>query len=327
MNIIVVGLGSMGKRRIRLLRAFYPEHDVVGVDLTAARRAEAEALFGIHAEAELGAAIARGAGAAFVCTDPLYHADIITELLQGGVPVFSEINLIADGYARNTALAAEKNLTLFLSSTPQYRREIIAITERVRSARAPLSYSYHIGQYLPDWHPWENIGDFFVGNPRTNGCREIFGIEMPWMLKAFGPVSTVSAERARQSTLPVNFADTYFVTLRHEGGAVGSLWVDVVARKAVRRLEISGEDLYLQWDGTPHGLSVYNFDTKETDALRLYDSVTRDSRYSDNIIEDAYLDEMRNFFDVLGGTAEPVHTFEADAAALALIDRIEGVSA
>ena len=32
MNIVVIGLGSMGKRRIRLIKAIYPQYDITGVD-------------------------------------------------------------------------------------------------------------------------------------------------------------------------------------------------------------------------------------------------------------------------------------------------------
>ena len=40
MNIVVVGLGSMGKRRMRLIRALYPEYALFGVDAREDRRAD-----------------------------------------------------------------------------------------------------------------------------------------------------------------------------------------------------------------------------------------------------------------------------------------------
>ena len=41
MNVLVIGLGSMGKRRIRLLRELYPDFKIFGVDGRADRRQEA----------------------------------------------------------------------------------------------------------------------------------------------------------------------------------------------------------------------------------------------------------------------------------------------
>ena len=42
MRIMVVGLGSMGKRRIRLIREMYPEYLILGADGRTDRRIEAD---------------------------------------------------------------------------------------------------------------------------------------------------------------------------------------------------------------------------------------------------------------------------------------------
>ena len=39
-------------------------------------------------------------------------------------------------------LAEEQGVTLFLSSTPLFRREMNYVTQAVRSADSPISYSY-----------------------------------------------------------------------------------------------------------------------------------------------------------------------------------------
>ena len=45
MNIAVVGLGSMGKRRIRLIREMYPEYSIIGIDSREDRQEEAKRLY------------------------------------------------------------------------------------------------------------------------------------------------------------------------------------------------------------------------------------------------------------------------------------------
>ena len=42
MDVLVIGLGSMGKRRIRLLRRFHQIEHIIGVDAKEDRREEAE---------------------------------------------------------------------------------------------------------------------------------------------------------------------------------------------------------------------------------------------------------------------------------------------
>ena len=82
MELLVVGLGSMGKRRARLIRGVEPSAALAGVDFAPARREEARAL-GIEPYESIAAAVAaRRFDAAFVCTAPLTHAGIIGELLD-----------------------------------------------------------------------------------------------------------------------------------------------------------------------------------------------------------------------------------------------------
>ena len=183
MKLLIIGLGSMGKRRARLIRGMRPDIVLCGVDSTESRRAEAEAL-GVITYPVISEAIKEERpDGALVCTAPASHAGIITELLRAGLPVFTELNLIDDGYERNIALAKEQGVPLFLSSTMLYRGETQYIKAQAQKFMAetgkPVNYIYHIGQYLPDWHPWENYKNFFMGQKRTGGVCEIFGIDLP----------------------------------------------------------------------------------------------------------------------------------------------------
>ncbi len=327
MRVLVVGLGSMGKRRIRLMQAFFPDIALCGVDARPERREEAAKHFSIPCYDSISlAAAAWTPTVGFVCTSPLSHAAIITELLQLQLHVFTEINLVDDGYDRNVELAQQNGLVLFLSSTPLYRREVFYIADTVQNTVGPLVYRYHVGQYLPDWHPWENYQDFFVGDRRTNGCREIFAIELPWLQAAFGDILSVHTTRQQLTSLQIDYPDSYFVTVQHASGAVGQLAVDIVSRKAVRAFELVGEQLFLQWNGTPDSLTNYDFIASKQDIIiDLYETVTRDDRYADNIIENAYVDELAAFFDRIAGQPVRQHTFAADKGILAWIDQIEGV--
>ena len=323
MKLLIVGLGSMGKRRARLARGMDASIQISGVDTTESRCTEAEGL-GITAYASIGEAVAADKfDAALVCTAPITHAGIISELLDAGLPVFTELNLVSDGYEENMKKAREKGLPLYLSSTMLYRGETQYIKRQVEAFDKPVNYIYHIGQYLPDWHPWENYKNFFVGDKRTGGVREIFGIDLPWLLDTFGPVKSLHVEKDKISQLEVDYPDSYFVTLRHENGVKGMLAVDVVSPKAVRNFECFGEGLHLFWEGNPRSLYSFDHDKGEKLPVNTYESFEHDSRYSDNIVENAYVDELANFFAVLKGAEQPRYSFEKDLETIRLIEAIE----
>ena len=324
MKALIVGLGSMGKRRIRLLKGIDPSIEIIGVDTWDERRAQVEDM-GHKTFTSIADAAAEKPDVAFVCTAPLSHYAILKELLTYKINSFTELNLVKDGYEELMELAKANDTVLFLSSTMLYRGEINFILDEVKKYDKPVSYIYHIGQYLPDWHPWESYKNFFVGNKRTNGCREIFGIEMPWLIEAFGKVTDVYSVSNKVTDLDVDFDDRYFVTLTHESGARGVLSVDVVCPKAVRNLEVYGEGLHIFWEGNPKALWKFNNETKEKEFINTYVTFEHDSRYSDNIVENAYVDEMQNFLNVVKGTEQPKYSFEKDLYTISVMDKIEGI--
>ena len=323
MVVCVVGLGSMGKRRIRLLQE-RNDVEIIGIESNEQRREDVARLHGILCFESIDAAMEyKRADAAFVCTSPLSHAKVISECLNYGLHIFTEINLVADGYCENMQLAKEKDVHLFLSSTFLYRPETQYITEKVKQCNCPLNYNYHVGQYLPDWHPWESYQNFFVGEPRTNGCREIFAIELPWIVTCFGPITEVKVQKRKLTALNINYNDSYQVLITHENGSQGTFNVDVVSRKAVRKFEVYGEELYLTWNGTPDSMVEYDYENKKDVKIPVGEFEHLDN-YAAFITENPYRDEITNFINLINGSdSSSKWSFEKDQSILKVIDEIE----
>ena len=309
MKNLVVGLGSMGKRRIRLMQDMYPEDEIVGVDGREDRRNEAKEQFKINCFASI------------VCTSPLSHNKIITECLNNGWNVFTELNLVSDGYEENIALAKKKQCKLFLSSTFLYREEVQYISRKIMNES--WNYIYHIGQYLPDWHPWENYKDFFIGDKRTNGCREIMAIELPWLTNVFGNISGYNVVANKMTALNIDYNDNYMIQFTHESGSKGILVVDVVSPVAVRKLEVYKENSYLSWNGTPDSLMEYNAENDSVECVQLHETQEHREGYRAFVVENAYRNEIREFMEVIRGERTPKYGFEQDLNVLKLIDALE----
>ncbi len=322
MKVMIVGLGSMGRRRARLLRHVAADIAVYGVDSASDRREQglAAGLDAVYPDIATAIAAAQP-DAAFVCTAPLSHHGIIDTCLEHRLHVFTELNLVSDGYDGLIEKAQRNSRVLFLSSTLLYRRDLDYIIRTVQGK--PVNYVYHVGQYLPDWHPWESYKNFFVHDKRTNGCREIFAIDLPWLLRAMGDVDNMHVMSGKMSGLEIDYPDNYLVSLHHATGSKGLLCVDVVSRKPVRRLEVFSEDLHIDWAGTPDSLTSFDLEHHETRAVQTYRQVEQDRNYSANIIENAYLDEIYAFLSVVRGDGTARYGFEDDKKTLALIDRIE----
>ena len=300
MNIIVIGLGSMGKRRIRLIKEMYP--------------------LGIKTFSSMDTILEK-VDCAFVCTSPLTHAKIIAECLKHKWHVFTELNLVSDAYAVNMQLAKENNCILFLSSTFFYREEIKYIRSKITEDKR-WNYVYHIGQYLPDWHPWENYKDFFVGDKRTNGCREIMAIELPWLVGTFGEVTETKVVSDKMTELAIQYDDNFMIQFTHANGNKGVLIVDVVSPCAVRKLEVYAEGRYLSWNGTPESLAEYNSEINELLPVNLSEKTEHREGYRAFVVENSYKNEIREFFDVVLNNKPAQYGFEQDQKVLELIDSL-----
>lgn len=324
MKVIVIGLGSMGKRRIRLLSE-KKDIQLFGIDSQDARCLEVKDKFRVKCFTSIAEVVAQEhPDAAVISTSPLSHAAIIKECLENNLHVFTEINLVPDGYAENIALAKEKDKVLFLSSTFLYRKETQTIIEKANNTTCPLNYIYHIGQYLPDWHPWESYNNYFIRNPRTNGCREIMAIDLPWIVTAFGPIKSVSAVKSKNTQLNINYNDNYLITIEHENGNKGVLAADVVTRKSIRHIDVYGETFQMSWNGTADSLQEYDIEKKEMKAIQFDDASEHVEGYAAFITENPYREELNAFLaQIADPKAVPAWTFEKDFELLKVIDQIE----
>ena len=326
MRIVVIGMGSMGRRRARLLLGM-GGHEVVGVDLDADRRAQAQEELQIPTYASLeDAALAVDLEAAVISTGPLTHAGIVSDCLDNHLHVFTELNLVDDGYEENAAKAEEQGLVWFPSSTFVYRREVEEIQKMISAKGTVGAWTYHVGQYLPDWHPWEDYKNFFVANERTSGVRELLAVELPWLVKIFGPIAEAYPVSGKISDLDVSYNDACAIAIKHESGAIGMLMIDVVCRTAVRDFTFTNEECYLTWDGTPTGLKSLDIDTHEMVSVDVYGNKSAEqlSDYARFIVEDAYRSELEAFLETAQGHSAMRWSLDEDAEVISLINEIEG---
>lgn len=321
MRFLVIGLGSMGKRRIRLLNKYNDSYEIFGIDNNGERREEVKSEYGIEVFKSISDAFSSYSyDGVLICTSPLSHSTIISQILKYDVAVFSEINLISDGYENIISLTDKK---IFLSSTFLYRKDIQWIINKVDKQR--VNYIYHVGQYLPDWHPWESYKDFFVSDKRSNGCREIMAIEIPWIVKGFGKIKEISVMKGNMSSLNINYPDNYIINFIHENGTKGIVAIDIVSRCAIRNLEVFNENLHIVWKGNPQSLQDYNVQERKMLNIATYKQIDKDNNYADNIIENAYLDELKAFISLIKGDKTKVkYDYKEDLEILKIIDTIEG---
>lgn len=322
MTFCIIGLGSMGKRRAKLLKQLNKNYRLIGVDTRKDRCNEFKHLFSADVFTDIDDVLSnKKIDAIFICTSPDSHSKIKTKIDKYKIHTFSEINLLSDGY---DTIQDTHEARSFLSSTQLYSKVTNALLSMINK-NSKYFYTYHVGQYLPDWHPWDKKEDFFVFHKNTNGCREILGIELPWLIECFGEIDNISVVSENFTSMDISFPDIYNITLQHIGGSLGNFTVDVIARNPIKDLRIQNESTLIEWNGEYNGLKVFDLNNKKFNTTELYENPTHNHNYSTKIIEEPYLEEIKDF---LKGIKYSDHKFKysykKDAYIIKLLNLIEG---
>jgi predicted dehydrogenase len=323
MKFLVVGLGSMGKRRIRCLQTL-GHTDISGVDLREDRREEAERLYSVRTFSRADAKSIAANDVVIVSTPPNHHLEYLKPAVEAGKHVFVEASVVAAGLSELDALARKKGVIVAPSCTLRFHPAVKQVATLVANGALGkvANFSYHSGQYLPDWHPWEKVADFYVSNPETGGAREIVPFELTWLTEVFGWPTSVSGARASTMDVGAAIDDTYVLTLRYPR-TLGVLIVDVVARAAIRRLLVNMERGQITWDWSDNAVCVYQSDTGKWAAHKLPEPKAA-AGYNKNIAEQMYVDEIASFVGAIsGGDAFP-NTLADDIRVLNLLYQAEG---
>jgi predicted dehydrogenase len=190
----------------------------------------------------------------------------------------------------------------------------------------PLSFTYHTGQYLPDWHPWESISDFYVSNRATGGCREIVPFELTWLNALFGDPEPLACVATRLGQLDADIDEIYQCLLRYPGGVLANLTIDVLSRPcATRSLRILGSE----------GQLVFDADESCVRYIRVGQTGWQRSELAGGSVEqgyinpeEPYIEELRLFIAALeqGDKSIFPNTLQEDARVLDLLTRLEALS-
>ena len=231
MKFLIIGLGSMGKRRIRNLQ-YLGEHDIIGYDINEERRKECEKKYEIKIYDDIHRAMAEDPDALIISTPPDYHIDYELLAAKNNRHFFCEADISTEGMMELINICKNKNIISAPSATLRFNESILKIKDIVINNKIGnvVAFTYHMGQYLPDWHPWENISNFYVGKRETSATREMVPFELQWLTWIFGDIERLSCLKGKVSSLTVDIDDVYQLILQFKNKILGHLLIDVVSR-------------------------------------------------------------------------------------------------
>jgi len=325
MNFLIVGLGSMGKRRIRCLKALGYD-DIFGFDCRGDRRAEAEKKYAIKTYSDFSLALDEIMPSALIISvPPDIHHKYIKVAIENKIHFFVEASVVDTDIEIIKQSLKQINIVAAPSATLLFHPAIKKIDEIIKTGILGeiSNIIMHSGQYLPDWHTYENVADFYVSNPITGGAREIVPFELTWFTKLFGFPQRVCGNFRKTISIKgaESIDDTYNFLLDYRE-FLATITVDVVSRHATRRLLINGERKQLIWDWDVNCIKLYNPESLKWQDIP-YKMNSAEKGYNPNIGENMYIDEIKYFIESINNKHPVINTIENDHKVLKLLYAIE----
>ncbi len=268
MKFLVIGLGSMGKRRVRNLQALGVEY-VAGFDVRKDRRLETKTKYGISVFDDIETAIAEAnPDACTICTPPDLHMHYAFLVQARNMDCFIEASVVQkeeilrlDQLIRGGSTLALPSCTMLFYPGPKKIKELVD----AKAIGEVISINYHTGQYLPDWHPWEDIADFYVSKRETGGAREIVPFELTWLCHIFGVPKALACWKGKLSALNADIDDLYHCIMQFpKSGMVCNMTVEVISRpQATREMRILGTEGVIVFSGDANSVRYRNIQMQD----------------------------------------------------------------
>lgn len=321
MKVLVIGLGSMGKRRVRNLRALGLT-GITGFDPRPDRRAEVEEKYAIATVGDWDTAAALDVDAWVVSTPPDTHVDYAFQAVARGRSFFLEVGVPDPRIGELMAAVAQAGVVGAPSCTMRYFPGPKRVKEILNTGLigVPRVLTYHFGHYLPDWHPWESYKDFYVSKRSTGACREIVNFDLIWLTDLLGPVDGITAVRGRVGDLDCAIDDVYQTALRFKRGVIGNVLIEVMARPAIRRLWLGGSAGTVEWDHASNTVRLWTAASGGWEAENLAQGQVEASYI---YAEEPYVAEMADFVAAVRGERPWPHPLAAESAVMDLVLALE----
>lgn len=315
MRILFCGLGGIGQRHLRNLRALLGDALEVHAyrvrrqriklqdNLTVEQGADLEADYGVIVHHDLEAALATQPQAVYICNPNALHVPIALACVRAGVPVFMEKPLASDlaGIDELLALVEEKQLLFYVGYNFRFHpglQRLKALVDQGHFGNI-LRVSAEIGEYLPNWHKYEDYRQMYAARADQGGGVILSQIhEMDLIYWMFGLPESILCHGGKLSNLEIDVEDTATSLMQYRGAA-GTfpihLHQDFIQRPPVRTFKIVGDGGFAEMDLINTQLKVYNAEGE----------LVESSAFEGFVRNDMFRDQARHFLDCVQGKAQP----------------------
>lgn len=317
-RILVVGLGSIGTRHVRLVRALIPG---VQIAVLTHRNCQDVNEPGIdHCVTSLDEALRFRPQAAVIANPASHHLDVALRLAQAGVHLLVEkpISSTTQGVCELIEVSRVRGITLMTGYTLRFLPSLKRFRELLEEKRCGrvLSVRAEVGQYLPSWRPSADYRQTVSAKAALGGGVLLeLSHEIDYLRWLFGEMEWVSAIQRKQSGLEIDVEDTAHLVLgfAHETGdvpVIAALNMDFIRHDTTRSCTVIGKTGSLRWNALAGTVEIFEQGGNAWQSL-----FTHQHQW-----DDIYLAEWRHFLACIADGSPPEISGHDGLAVLRVIE-------
>jgi predicted dehydrogenase len=288
---LIAGLGSIGRRHFNNLRTlgctdfvFYRTFQSTIPDLDTG---------GWPVCASLDEALAHRPSIAVIANPTARHVEVASAAARAGCHLFIEkpLSHSLEHCHELAGLAQVRQLTTMIGCQFRFHPLLADLREQLRAGRIGevLGARAEWGEYLPDWHPWEDHRASYSARADLGGGVVLTLIHpLDYLYWLFGPVSSVQSSIRSVPSLQTAAGDDWAeITLEFASGPIAHVHLDYVQKPPVHRLCVWGDRGRVTLDFCA-GTLLWEAIDGNTQTERVPEGFERNQMF---------IDEMRHFLD------------------------------
>ena len=311
-HLAVIGLGSIGKRHLRIARELRSSLRITLVRSFAGHPAQEEAI----ADAvvySLEEALSVGVQAAVIASPAVSHLDQAFRLFQGGVHVLLEkpISHAIKGIEKVLEVQKAKNLVGLMGYCLRHDKAARYFKEMIDSKISGqfLHARVECGSYLPEWRPKQDYRHSVSAKSKLGGGVLLeLSHELDYIRWFFGPMQDVFAVLHNSGTLDIDTEESAELIFKTTQGIPITVHLDYNSRTTRRCCIARFSDGELIWDIVEKSVVWRPASGK----------VKRKNFDKDR--DEIYRQQLLHFFDSIENKSTPAVSLEDGAEVLRMVE-------
>lgn len=300
MKVLIVGLGSIGKKHLETLKNLKYKYILEIFKFTPSSYKEP-----IYFK-ELSCNIKNNQiDVVVVCNPTILHYKTVNLCLQLGLHVFVEKPISHDYKQKQLAtlnkLAARKKLKVMVGYDMRFSPWISNVHKMIEKGMVGHVWGLRImaGQYLPNWRKVDYRKVYSAKKKLGGGVLLDLSHEvdyLTWLLNK--KIRTVTARKSYTKRIQIETEDICDIIVEYTDSSLAEIHLDYLNIPYRRSLEIYGEKGMIIWDGNLNSLLLYTNNPNKPQAINVKPVGQKE----------VFINELGHFFECIKSGKEPLNS-------------------